>query len=63
MTGSPDTGLVMLQALKTRLSELGWVDGKTRRPVRDRFPGLAAQLVRQRPDVIVAPTTTAVLGS
>ena len=29
MTGSPDTGLVMLQALKTRLSELGWVDGKT----------------------------------
>jgi hypothetical protein len=29
MTGSPDTGLVMLQALKARLSELGWVEGKT----------------------------------
>ena len=69
MTGAPDTGLVMLQALKARLSELGWVVGKTvtvdevwAEGRLDRFPGLAAQLVKQRPDVIVAPTTTAVLA-
>jgi putative ABC transport system substrate-binding protein len=69
MTGSPDTGLVMLQALKARLSELGWAEGWTVTIDEvwadgrlDRFPGLAAQLVQQRPDVIVAPTTTAVLA-
>jgi putative ABC transport system substrate-binding protein len=69
MTGSSDTGLVMLQALKARLSELGWVVGKTvtfdevwAEGRLDRFPALAAQLVRHRPDVIVAPTTTAVLA-
>jgi putative ABC transport system substrate-binding protein len=69
MTGSPDTGLVMLQALKAKLSELGWVTGKTvtfdevwAEGRLDRFPALAAQLVQKRPDVIVAPTTTAVLA-
>jgi putative tryptophan/tyrosine transport system substrate-binding protein len=69
MTGSPDTGLVMLQALKARLSELGWVEGKTvtigevwAEGRLERFPRLAAQLIQQRPDVIVAPTTTAVLA-
>ena len=68
MTGSRESSLPLLEALKTSLFELSsgdgkniliddvWADGRI-----DRFPSLAAELVQRRPDVIVAPTTMAVM--
>jgi putative tryptophan/tyrosine transport system substrate-binding protein len=68
MTGSPETGLPMLEALKARLFELGSVEGKTvtidvvwAEGRIDRFPSLAAELVQRKADVVVAPTTVAVM--
>ena len=68
MTGSRELSLPLLEALKISLFELSsadgkniliddvWADGRI-----DRFPSLAAELVQRKPDVIVAPTTMAVM--
>ncbi len=55
------------QALRQRLSELGYVEGKNlvidwryQLGGSERLPALAGELVRLRPDVIVADVTTAI---
>ncbi len=63
LTGSPSSGAhsLELDAFMKQLAELGWVDGKNlvvdqRWAARaDRFPGLAAELVRTNASVILAP--------
>src|SRR6266545_4264167 len=58
-----------LEAFKQGLRELGWVEGKTvlieyrfAEGHYERLPGLAAELVRLKPDVIAATTTPAVVA-
>jgi putative ABC transport system substrate-binding protein len=63
LTGSPSSGTSApeVDAFVKQLTELGWVDGKNlvleqRWAERvDRFPELAAELVRSRASVILAP--------
>jgi putative ABC transport system substrate-binding protein len=65
---APRTGL--LRALRSQLRELGWVEGATllfepryahNRP--DRLPGLAAELIRLKVDVIVAVSVPAIAAA
>ena len=69
MTQSRESGLVYLTAVKARLLELGHVEGKTitiddvwAEGRIDRFLELAAELVKRKPDVVVAPTTAATMA-
>ena len=59
-----------LEAFKQGLRELGWVEGQTvlieyrfAEGHYERLPGLAAELVRLKPDVIAATTTPAVVAA
>ena len=69
-TASRDAGAPYIKVLEDRLRELGWVEGRTvafehryadLRP--ERFPDLAAELVRLRVDVIVAPSNPAIAAA
>src|SRR5215213_4105614 len=65
-SGSPDASENLAQSLRKGLAELGYVEGRNMtidyrwsRGRYDVLPGLAADLVRQRPAVIVAGGTAA----
>src|SRR5262245_9361429 len=67
VTVSQKEGAPYIKALEDGLLKLGWVEGRTLtfehryanlRP--ERFPDLAAELVRLKVDVIVAPSTAAI---
>jgi putative ABC transport system substrate-binding protein len=64
----PDPIFNMLTAFLQRLHDLGYMEGQNLAIERqyangrsDRLPGLAAELVRRKPDIIVAFSTTAAL--
>ena len=64
----PDPNFNMLNALLQRLHELGYTDGQNLAVERqfadgssDRLRELAAELVRRKPDIIIAFSTTAAL--
>ncbi|HVN35480.1 MAG TPA: ABC transporter substrate-binding protein [Casimicrobiaceae bacterium] len=59
-----------VEAFLTKLRELGWIEGQNlvieyrwAEGDAERLPGLAAELVRERVDVIVAPAGTAALAA
>jgi len=58
------------QALRQGLRDLGWIEGKTisieyryAEGERDRLPGLAAELVRLKVDIVFVDTTSAALAA
>jgi putative tryptophan/tyrosine transport system substrate-binding protein len=66
MTSPSTSGAELLDAFRSGLRELGWVDGQNVRIVYryaegrlDRLPDLAADLVRANVDVILAPVPAA----
>lgn len=69
LTGTPDTHRAYLAAIRNRIAELGYVEGQTvtldvawADGRVDRIAPLIAELIQRNPDVIIAPTTTAVLA-
>ena len=67
---SPSDATPLLQAFRQGLRDLGWVEGKNisieyryAEGRADRLPELAADLVRLKVDVIVAPSSTAALAA
>jgi putative ABC transport system substrate-binding protein len=70
LTGGVPRSSQAYLALERRLAELGYVEGRnlvidfrTAESQLDRLPGLAAELVGRRPDVIVASTTLGALAA
>jgi len=68
--GNVNPGSPMLPAFRQGLRELGWVDGQNIRLGQryadwkmERLPGLAAELVRLRPDVIFTWTQPAAVAA
>jgi putative ABC transport system substrate-binding protein len=65
-SGSPEGYTDLLQGLRTRLRELGYVEGTIVFEYRfaedkyDRLPGLAAELVRSKVDVVLAHASPAI---
>jgi putative ABC transport system substrate-binding protein len=67
--GSPSAGVRLLESFRQGLRELGYVEGQNlvieyrhEGGGFGRLPELAAELVRQKPDVLVAVTTNAALA-
>ena len=67
---SPSDAVLWHQAFRLGLRDLGWVEGKNisieyrySEGRNDRLPGLAADLVRLKVDVIVAAAATAALAA
>ena len=70
LTGGVPRSSAPYLALERRLAELGYVEGRnlvidfrTAESQLDRLPGLAAELVGRRPDVIVASATLGALAA
>jgi putative tryptophan/tyrosine transport system substrate-binding protein len=68
--GSADSNRARSERFEQGLKDLGYFEGKNIVTERryadgqaDRLPGLAAELVRSKPDVIFAPTTPAALAA
>lgn len=66
---TPETLKVSLAPFRQRLRELGWIEGKNilieqrwAQGRRERYPELAAELVRLKVDVIVTPSTEAAMA-
>jgi putative ABC transport system substrate-binding protein len=66
---TPETLNLSLEPLRQRLRELGWIEGhnivieqRWAQGKAERYPELAAELVRLKVDVIVTPSTEAAMG-
>ena len=69
-SGSPSATAHMIEAFRQRLRELGWVEGqnividfRSADGRFDRLPGLAAELVELKVDLIVAAPTPAAVAA